>query len=128
MRVFLAGASGAIGRQLTPLLVEADLPDVYAEVPAKAAANRRMRTEGTRNLVAAAAATEREPKLLAQSIAWKLPPGRGAALAEHEQMVLDAGGVVVRYGQFYGPGTFYHRRRVTCKSSPVCGDDLQVRP
>jgi hypothetical protein len=26
---------------------------------------------------------------------------------EHEQAVLDAGGVVVRYGQLYGPGTYY---------------------
>ena len=24
-------------------------------------------------------------------------------------MVLDAGGVVLRYGQLYGPGTYHHR-------------------
>ncbi|MFD4430396.1 hypothetical protein [Nocardia sp. NPDC058497] len=28
-------------------------------------------------------------------------------IAAHEAAVLDAGGVVVRYGQFYGPGTYY---------------------
>jgi hypothetical protein len=30
-----------------------------------------------------------------------------AASAEHERAVLQAGGVVIRYGQFYGPGTYY---------------------
>ena len=28
------------------------------------------------------------------------------ALAEHERMVLEFGGVVLRYGLFYGPDTF----------------------
>ena len=28
-------------------------------------------------------------------------------MAEHERLILDAGGVVVRYGQLYGPGTYY---------------------
>jgi hypothetical protein len=27
--------------------------------------------------------------------------------AAHERAVLAAGGVVIRYGQLYGPGTFY---------------------
>lgn len=159
MRVFLAGASGAIGRQLVPLLVEAghevagmtrspgkvemlrelgaepvvvdaydapklveavvafepdlvmhqltDLPPNPAEIPARGSANARIRTEGTRNLIAAAEAAAGEPKLLVQSIAWELPAGAHASVEEHERMVLDAGGIVVRYGRFYGPGTYH---------------------
>ena len=41
-------------------------------------------------------------------ISWELPsPGRRAATAEHERAVLLAGGVVIRSGQLYGPGTYY---------------------
>ena len=83
-----------------------DLPDDVAELSAYMAANARIRREGTRNLLAAAAAAG-AARFLAQSIAFPLPGDAGAAVAEHERMVLDAGGVVVRYGQFYGPGTFY---------------------
>lgn len=159
MRVFLAGASGAIGRQLVPLLIAAghevagmtrspgkakmlrelgaepivvdvydapalaqavaafapdlvmhqltDLPSNPAEISAKGADNARIRTEGTRNLIAAAEAAEGAPRLLAQSIAWRLPGDAHAAVEEHERMVLDAGGVVLRYGRFYGPGTYH---------------------
>jgi uncharacterized protein YbjT (DUF2867 family) len=82
-----------------------DLPDDAADIPAWAAANSRIRTEGTANLLAAALAAG-GARMLAQSIAWT-PPGRGDAVAWHEGAVLDAGGVVVRYGQFYGPGTYY---------------------
>ncbi|MEV0952966.1 NAD-dependent epimerase/dehydratase family protein [Promicromonospora sp. NPDC050249] len=82
-----------------------DLPDDAADIPARATANSRMRTEGTANLLAAALAAG-GARMLAQSIAWT-PPGRGDAVAWHEAAVLDAGGVVVRYGQFYGPGTYY---------------------
>jgi hypothetical protein len=46
-------------------------------------------------------------RFLAESIAWRLPGERGAAVEELERMVLDAGGVVLRYGRLYGPGTFY---------------------
>jgi hypothetical protein len=28
-------------------------------------------------------------------------------MVEFEGMVLDAGGVIIRYGQLYGPGTYY---------------------
>ncbi len=82
-----------------------DLPDHLDQLPGYAARNDRIRTEGTRNLLAAARAAGAR-HFLAQSIAWR-PPGRGHALDEHESRVLDAGGVVVRYGQLYGPGTFY---------------------
>jgi nucleoside-diphosphate-sugar epimerase len=83
-----------------------DLPDDREQLHAFEAANDRMRREGTRNLLDAAAGAK-APRFLAQSIAWRLPGERGAAVAELERMVLEAGGVVLRYGQLYGPGTFY---------------------
>ncbi|HEY7076206.1 MAG TPA: NAD-dependent epimerase/dehydratase family protein [Solirubrobacteraceae bacterium] len=83
-----------------------DLPDRAADIPARAAANSRIRREGTRNLLAAARAAG-APRFLAQSVAWELPGDGGAAVREHERAVLDAGGVVLRYGRFYGPGTYH---------------------
>jgi hypothetical protein len=69
-------------------------------------ANSRIRREGTRNLLAAQRAAG-ATRLIAQSVAFPLPDDAGAAVDEHERTVLDAGGVVIRYGQFYGPGTFH---------------------
>jgi nucleoside-diphosphate-sugar epimerase len=83
-----------------------DLPDDRTQLQTYRSANDRMRREGTRNLLAAAAAAM-TPRFLAQSIAWHLSGERGAAVQEFERMVLEAGGVVLRYGRFYGPGTFY---------------------
>lgn len=87
-----------------------DLPDQVERVAEFASANNRIRTEGTRNLLAAAAAAGAE-RFLAQSIAWT-PPSGGEAVAEHERLVLAAGGVVIRYGVFYGPGTYSGSERV----------------
>lgn len=158
MRVFVAGASGVIGRRMVPLisrgghdvagmtrtpekasrlmalgawpvvcdvydledLCEAvdsyrpdvvvhqltDLPDDPSRVPEMAVANNRMRREGTRNLLEAARRAQ-VPRFVAQSVAWPLPGDGGAAVEEHEQAILEAGGVVVRYGQLYGPGTWF---------------------
>ncbi|MBS1679176.1 MAG: NAD(P)H-binding protein [Actinobacteria bacterium] len=159
MRIFLAGASGVIGRRLTPMLVEAghlvagttrsatraelvrglgaepvvidvydaaglraavvdfapdlvmhqltDLPDDAAAVAARAGANRRIREEGTANLVAAARAAGAE-RFLAQSIAWTPAAGNESREAlESQVLAYDGIGVVLRYGQFYGPGTYY---------------------
>lgn len=159
MRIFLAGATGVIGRLLVPLLradghvvagmtrtlakadalraegvepvvcdvfdraavAEAvaafapdlvldeltDLPDDRSDLPAGSLRNARMRVEGTRNLVEAARHAG-VPRLIAQSVAWTMAPGPGAdAVAELERTVLAADGVVLRYGQFYGPGTYY---------------------
>lgn len=155
-RVFLAGATGVIGRRLVPLLRQAghdvagmtrspekadelsaqgvvpvvcdvydtgaleravagfrpdlvmhqltDLPDAEGRLRAFAARNNRIRTEGTRNLLSAARRA-RASRFVAQSIAWT-PPGTGEAIVEHERLVLEAGGVVLRYGIFYGPGTY----------------------
>jgi nucleoside-diphosphate-sugar epimerase len=160
VRIFLAGASGVIGRQLTPLLVEAghtvagttrsagkadllrglgaepvvvdvydagglrdaicnfapemvmhqltDLPDDAAELAASRDSNARMREEGTANLVHAARAAGAS-RFLAQSIAWDLAPEYAERLEEHERLTLGfhGAGVVLRYGQFYGPGTYF---------------------
>jgi nucleoside-diphosphate-sugar epimerase len=182
MRVFLAGASGAVGRRLVPLLLRAghevtgttrsaetgqeleragvkpavldvfdpqavtaamraarpevvihqltDLPREFDEtrIAASYPRNARIRTEGTRNLVAAAQAASAR-RFIVQSIAFAYPPGgephpetdplnladparavtvKGAA--DMEQQVLrgpSIDGVVLRYGLLYGPGTWY---------------------
>jgi nucleoside-diphosphate-sugar epimerase len=83
-----------------------DLPDDPARIPEMAAANSRIRREGTRNLLVAAAGAGCE-RFVAQSVAWPIPGDGGAAVEEHEGAVLDAGGVVLRYGRFYGPGTYH---------------------
>jgi uncharacterized protein YbjT (DUF2867 family) len=158
-RVFLAGASGAVGRPLCRLLVAdgmhvvgttrspekarllwslgvepvvidvydrdalcqavvsarpdvvihqlTDLPAVYdaASFPDALVRNARVRDEGTRNLVAAAVAAGAK-RLIAQSIAFSISD----ALIAFERQVLEAPlhGVILRYGQFYGPGTWRH--------------------
>jgi nucleoside-diphosphate-sugar epimerase len=158
MRIFLAGATGVIGRRLLPLLVAeghqvagmtrspqkagqiralgaepvvcdvydaarletavvsfrpdavlhelTDLPDDEALVDDFRAANARIRREGTRNLLAAAEAAGVR-RFLAQSAAWTIPAEGGVAKQELERSVLLAGGVVLRYGRLYGPGTYY---------------------
>jgi nucleoside-diphosphate-sugar epimerase len=84
-----------------------DLPDEESRIRELVGLNARIRREGTRNLLDAANAAGAE-RFLAQSVAWELPPGEGAdAVHELERTVLEAGGVVLRYGQFYGPGTYY---------------------
>ena len=83
-----------------------DLPDDAAQISELASLNARIRTEGTQNLIEAARRSG-SPKLLAQSVAWRLPDGPDAqAVAELERSVLAESGVVLRYGQFYGPGTY----------------------
>jgi len=84
-----------------------DLPDDYAELErVGGAANARIRREGTANLIDAGRAAGAS-RLLAQSVAWDLEGEAGAAKAQLERDVLAAGGVVLRYGQFYGPGTYH---------------------
>jgi nucleoside-diphosphate-sugar epimerase len=81
-----------------------DLPDQVDRLREFGGRNNRIRTEGTRKLLAAAQLAG-AARFVAQSIAWT-PPSGGEAVAEHERLVLEAGGVVVRYGTFYGPGTY----------------------
>lgn len=83
-----------------------DLPDDVARISEFGASNARIRREGTRNLLAAANAAGAS-RFLAQSIAWEIPGDAGLATADLESAVLAAGGVVLRYGQFYGPGTYH---------------------
>jgi nucleoside-diphosphate-sugar epimerase len=182
MRIFLAGASGAIGRRLVPLLLGAghqvtgttryaetakmlkrawvvpavvdvfdapaltaavraarpavvihqltDLPREFdeAQVAASAPMNARVRSEGTRNLIAAAQAAGTH-RFIVQSISFAYAPGgephpetdplnlsdparaatvKGAADMEHQVLAASAiEGIVLRYGLLYGPGTWY---------------------
>jgi nucleoside-diphosphate-sugar epimerase len=158
-RIYLAGATGVIGRRLVPLLVDAgytvgamtrssenatwlsalgaepivcdvfdraglaaavksfspdvvlheltDLPDSFEDIPKAQLLNARIREEGTRNLIDAIDGLS-QARIVAQSIAWATDPGPGAeAVAYLERAVLAASGVVLRYGAFYGPGTYY---------------------
>ncbi|MGZ6544016.1 MAG: NAD-dependent epimerase/dehydratase family protein [Actinomycetota bacterium] len=89
-----------------------DLPDDEDSIPRFEAANARMRRDGTRNLLAAARACGTS-RFVAQSVAWELGGDAGEAVREHEQTVLEAGGVVLRYGQFFGPGTYFEDEEPT---------------
>ncbi|HSJ34991.1 MAG TPA: NAD(P)-dependent oxidoreductase [Acidimicrobiia bacterium] len=82
------------------------LPDDIARVGEFAAANARIRREGTDHLLSAARAAG-TTRFIAQSVAWPLEGESGAAVAYLESAVLDFGGTVLRYGQLYGPGTFH---------------------
>lgn len=180
MNIFLAGATGVIGRRLVPLLRDAGhavtgtsrsgekaaalgvlgargvvvdvydarallraMSDSYPDVvinqltdlpqtldagrPANFEGNARLRIEGTRNLMAAAAVVGVR-RVIAQSIAFVYAPGSGArvetdpldrdparaptlkAVESLEQQTLGVPGieaVVLRYGRLYGPGTWY---------------------
>lgn len=99
-RAVIEAQPDAILNQLT------DLPDDVRELPAFSAKNVRIRLEGHGNLLAAAQASGRL-RLVVQSVAWELQGEGGAAIEELERTTLAAGGVVVRYGQFYGPGTYW---------------------
>jgi nucleoside-diphosphate-sugar epimerase len=186
VRVFLAGATGVIGRRLLPRLLEAghdvtamtrredratvlreagavpavcdvfdaerlreavqraqpdvvlheltDLPQALdpRKMEVQLAGNDRIRTEGTRNLVAAAVAAGAH-RMVAQSIAFAYAPA-GEGLKREEDALwddapwpwsrsvnalreLDAAvtgtegidGLVLRYGWFYGAGSSYAR-------------------
>jgi uncharacterized protein YbjT (DUF2867 family) len=161
MRIYFAGASGAIGTRLLPMLLTAghtvgamtrsaekagrlasmgaqpivcdvfdrsalagavrafapdlllheltDLPDDLENLPRESLLNARIRSEGTRNLLDAVADVNRT-KVVAQSVAWTMEPGPEAdAVASLEEGVLGASGVVLRYGFFHGPGTYFER-------------------
>lgn len=84
-----------------------DLPDNRSELAKFTESNARIRVEGTQNLLAAAHSANAR-RFLAQSVAWEMPPGRAAVAVAHlERMVLEFGGTVLRYGQFYGPATYH---------------------
>jgi nucleoside-diphosphate-sugar epimerase len=93
-----------------PQAVVNELTDLPDQPAATNEANARVRREGTRNLLAAAKAAGAS-RFVAQSIAWPLPGDAGAAVSELERLVLAAGGVVLRYGRLYGPGTYYEEEK-----------------
>lgn len=107
----------AVVHQLTDLPREHSAPNMAAARPR----NARIREQGTANLVAAAQAAGAR-RLVAQSIAFAYAPGPRpyaedapldlaayASVATLEALVLGSGleGVVLRYGRFYGPRTWY---------------------
>jgi nucleoside-diphosphate-sugar epimerase len=84
-----------------------DLPDNLSDLPGDSLLNARIRVEGTRNLLGAMAGLG-QVRIVAQSVAWTMRPGREAdAISFLEKEVLAADGVVLRYGFLYGPGTYF---------------------
>jgi hypothetical protein len=79
-----------------------DLPDEIEKLADFLPANSRVRSDGTRNLLTAARAASTSG-FLAQSVAFF----SDAVIQAHENGVISAGGTVLRYGLFYGPGTWY---------------------
>jgi uncharacterized protein YbjT (DUF2867 family) len=79
-----------------------DLPDEIEKLADFLPANSRVRSDGTRNLLAAARAANTSG-FLAQSVAFF----SDAVIEAHENGVISAGGTVLRYGLLYGPGTWY---------------------
>lgn len=112
-----AAKPDAVVHQLTDLAFAPGTPQ-YEEGLKR---NARLRIEGTPNLVAAAKAAG-VTRMVAQSIAWIYAAGEGAhteddalmagtvsadAVRTLEQSVLSLpDGIVLRYGFFYGPGTW----------------------
>jgi nucleoside-diphosphate-sugar epimerase len=112
------------------------------------AATDRLRTLGTANLIAAAGGA----RVIAQGVAyaydpagppvkdenaplWRDPPAQFApALAaqlEQERRVTEAGGLVLRFGHLYGPGSSFapdgsFARRLTAGKVPLVGDGASM--
>jgi nucleoside-diphosphate-sugar epimerase len=196
VRVFVAGATGAIGRPLVARLLEAGhevvgttrseerandlrtrgaeaavvnaldagalvaavrrarpeavvqqltaLPKAAAAGEQEHAATSRLRVEGTRALLRGAP----DARVVAQSVAFLTRPdgrpihdedaelfvdGPGSvgvsarAVRDMEADVTKAGGISLRYGFFYGPGTWYHREGASARDiaegrAPLVGD------
>ena len=91
-----------------------DLPDDLAKLAEYLPGNARVREVGTRNLLAAARAAGARG-FLAQSVSFFTDK----VIEGHEGGVVAAGGTIVRYGQFYGPGTFYEKQ-------PPEGDRIHI--
>lgn len=120
-RAVLTAQPDAVIHQLTDLAFAPGTPQ-YQEGLAR---NARLRVEGTRNLIAASLAAGVR-RVVVQSIAWIYAPGSGArvetdplkpaegaaavtvsAVETLERAVLAMPeGIVLRYGFFYGPGTW----------------------
>lgn len=81
-----------------------DLPRSRVLLPLKVRQLGRVRTEGTDNLLAAASAVG--ARVVAQSVAFSLPRVAQRPIDHLEGAVLAASGLVLRYGTFYGEGTW----------------------
>jgi nucleoside-diphosphate-sugar epimerase len=125
-RAVAAAAPDAVVHELTAIPPRVDPKKVARDL----APTNRLRTEGTRNLVAAAAAVKSVRRFVAQSVAFAYEPGPalrvesdplivkpptgfsdvvGALHSLESQVGALPHGVVLRYGYFYGPGTGYAR-------------------
>jgi 2-alkyl-3-oxoalkanoate reductase len=124
----MAAAPEVVVHQLTSLPPRLD----YKAKDDPLASTNRVRSEGTRNLIAAAKAAGAR-RLVAESVAFLYAPEGGwvkdeeaplfhdspapfggavEALADLERQVIGAegiDGVVLRYGWLYGPGTYFDR-------------------
>ncbi|HEY9227688.1 MAG TPA: NAD(P)-dependent oxidoreductase [Gemmatimonadaceae bacterium] len=115
-RVVGAAKPSVVVHQLTDLPKERDAERLAAALPH----NARLREVGTEHLVDATIAAGAK-RLVAQSVAFNYAPGprpyreeapletSATALAHLEQLVLGGPfeGIVLRYGRFYGPRTWY---------------------
>ncbi len=100
LEVVAGFAPDAVVHQLT------DLPDDPKEIAAGREANARIREAGTDHLLAAARAAG-VTRLIVQSIAWLIDGRRPASVQHLERQALAARAVVLRYGQWYGGGTYH---------------------
>ncbi len=120
-RAVLAARPDAVIHQLTDLAFAPGTPQ-YQEGLAR---NARLRVEGTRNLVAASLAAGVR-RVIAQSIGFIYAPGPGARVEDDPLLPAEGAvahtvpgvealeravlampeGIVLRYGRFYGPGTW----------------------
>jgi nucleoside-diphosphate-sugar epimerase len=116
MRILLAGATGATGRQAVPVL---------------AAAGTRVVAQG----VAYADDPAGSPVKDEDAPLWRDPPTQFApvvaALRNMERRVAAAGGLVLRLGHLYGPGSGFApdgglTRRLRAGRLPLIGDGAAV--
>jgi nucleoside-diphosphate-sugar epimerase len=119
--------AGALTKAMTDARPEVVMHQLTDLSSGSAQANADIRRRGTRNLVDAALAAG-ATKVVAQSISWVYEAGSGPAdetvsldlgadgprlsvvqaVSQLEEMVAEAAEwVVLRYGLFYGPGTWY---------------------
>jgi nucleoside-diphosphate-sugar epimerase len=139
----------AVIHQLTELPQDLDLKKLE-EFYRK---NNRIRSEGTKNLLDAARLAGVR-RFLVQSMASWYRPGKNGLRTEHDQLYLNAPepvgkgvralkymetivleseleGIVLRYGAFYGPGTWFSRngsaaKQVLARKYPIIGNGSGV--
>ncbi|MEV0291475.1 MULTISPECIES: NAD-dependent epimerase/dehydratase family protein [unclassified Kribbella] len=150
MRVFVAGATGVIGRRLLPLLslkghevvglarsasTAIAVQDLGADVARADALDSGMLARvGANRVVTQGLACVYDPHRWVPATEaspwWRNPPSQFApvlgALRELEERTKRAGGLVLRLGQLYGPGTMFAPdgslvRQVQAGKLPIVG-------